>query len=106
MVKRYQNRLQSRARSAAVGDGRIHGMKTTIDAAGRLVVPKELRRELKLNAGTVVDINIRNGVLEIVPAATPMRLVRKGKSLVATTDEPLPVIGPQEVRSVTESLRR
>jgi hypothetical protein len=35
-----------------------------------------------------------------------MRLVRRGKGLVATTDEPLPKIGADEVRAVVESLRR
>ena len=80
-------------------------MKTTIDGAGRLVIPKALRQELKLSGGTIVEIRARDGVLEITPAATPMRLVRRGKGLVATTDNPLPPIGPDEVRSVTESLR-
>ncbi|MGQ0679303.1 MAG: AbrB/MazE/SpoVT family DNA-binding domain-containing protein [Actinomycetota bacterium] len=81
-------------------------MQTTIDAAGRLVIPKQLRRELGLVGGSAVDLKLRNGVLEIVPAATPMRLVRRGRSLVATTEHPLPLIGVEEVRSVTEALRR
>lgn len=81
-------------------------MKTTIDAAGRLVIPKALRNELKLTAGTPLEIRIHGGLIEIQPAATPMRLVRRGKGLVATTDDPLPVVGPEDVRAITESLRR
>lgn len=81
-------------------------MKVTIDAAGRLVVPKTLRNALKLKGGTVLEIREREGRLELEPAATPMRLVRKGKVLVATTEEPLPRIDAEYVRGVTESLRR
>lgn len=81
-------------------------MKTTIDAAGRLVVPKALRNELKLTAGTELELRVRDGILEVEPASAPMRLVRRGKGLVATTDTPLPKVFRQDVRAVTESQRR
>ena len=81
-------------------------MRTTIDRAGRVVVPKALRDELKLDGGTPLEIRVREGRLEIEPVATPMRLVRRGKGLVATTEEPLPRIDADLVRTVTESLRR
>lgn len=42
------------------GDGDLNGilnaMETTIDAAGRLVVPKELRDRLGMTAGSRVEI--------------------------------------------------
>jgi len=81
-------------------------MKVTIDRAGRLVVPKALRDELNLEPGTALEIRAREGLLELEPVVTPMRLVRRGKGLVATTDEPLPRIDADDVRAVTESLRR
>lgn len=81
-------------------------MKVTIDRAGRLVVPKALREELNLEAGTPLEIRAREGRLELEPAAAPMRLIRRGKGLVATTDEPLPRIDAEDVRAVTEALRR
>ena len=81
-------------------------MRTTIDSAGRIVVPKALRDELGLSAGAQVEITSRDGKLEIEPAATNMRLVKRGKGLVATTDEPLPVLSAEDVRAVIESLRR
>ena len=71
-----------------------------------MVVPKALRDELNLEGGTRLEIRVREGRLELEPAATPMRLVRRGKGLVATTDEPLPRIDAEDVRAVTESLRR
>lgn len=81
-------------------------METTIDRAGRIVVPRKLREELGLSGGTRLEIRIRDGRLEIEAAPTPMRLVRRGKGLVATTDKPLPRLGAEDVRAVLESLRR
>ncbi len=81
-------------------------MEITIDGAGRVVVPKVMRDALKLRGGSVLEIRVRDGRLELEPVPTPMRLVRRGKGLVAATDEPLPMIGPDEVRAATESVRR
>ncbi len=83
-----------------------NGMKTTIDRAGRVVVPKPLREELNLEAGTGLEIRVREGRLELEPVATAMRLVQRGKGRVATTEEPLPRLDADDVRAVTESLRR
>jgi AbrB family looped-hinge helix DNA binding protein len=84
----------------------ILAMKTAIDGSGRIVVPKALRDALRLEGGTLLEIRVREGRIEIEPLATPMRLVRRGKGLVATADEPLPAIDAEGVRAVTESLRR
>lgn len=81
-------------------------MRVTIDRAGRLVVPKPLRDELKLEPGATLEVRAREGRLELEPVAVPMRLVRRGKGLVATTDEPLPKIDADDVRAVLESQRR
>jgi|AntDryMetagUQ889_1029465.scaffolds.fasta_scaffold07463_4 AbrB family looped-hinge helix DNA binding protein len=81
-------------------------MRVTIDGTGRVVVPKGLRDELNLEAGTALEIRAREGRLELEPVATAMRLVRRGEGLVATTDEPLPAIGADDVRRVIESQRR
>lgn len=81
-------------------------MKITIDGAGRIVVPKRLRAELGLAPGTALDIRVRDGRLELEPAPTDMRLVRRGRGLVATTEEPLPPIDVDDVRTARESTRR
>ena len=81
-------------------------MRAAIDGSGRLVVPKALRDELKLERGTVLEVRVRDGRLELEPVATPMRLVRRGAGLVATTDDPLPPLDAEDVRAVLESVRR
>jgi AbrB family looped-hinge helix DNA binding protein len=77
-----------------------------MDRTGRLVVPKSLRDELRLEAGATLEVRAREGRLELEPVVVPMRLVRRGKGLVATTAEPLPRIGADDVRAVLESQRR
>ena len=46
---------------------------TTIDGAGRIVVPKALRDALGLTPGTELEIMAADGLLEISPLPTPMR---------------------------------
>jgi len=53
-------------------------MKTTIDAAGRLVIPRDIRRRAALEHGMTLDVRIREGVIEIEPAPIPVRLVQRG----------------------------
>lgn len=61
-------------------------MQTTIDAAGRVVVPKPLRDALGLVAGAAVDISLYGGGLQIVPGGRTARLKRVDGHLVAESD--------------------
>ena len=81
-------------------------MKTAIDGAGRVVVPKSLRDELGLAPGRALEISARDGALIIEPVPTPVTLVRKGKRLVAKPAKPLPVLTADEVRAALEGSRR
>ena len=65
-------------------------MKTVIDAAGRIVVPKPLRLALGLKPGQPLEIRAGDGRLEIEISSTPMRLRKRGKGLVAVADSKLP----------------
>ena len=58
-------------------------MKTTIDAAGRIVVPKALRQELGLKPGQLLEMRAGDGKLEVEIAPTSMSLKRRGKGVVA-----------------------
>lgn len=82
-------------------------MKTTIDAAGRVVVPKALRERLGLEGGRVLEIREREGRLEIEPAPTAMTLVkRRGGARVAVPARKLPRLTDDLVRDTLEKTRR
>jgi AbrB family looped-hinge helix DNA binding protein len=61
----------------------IKTMQTTIDDAGRLIIPKEIRTQAGLAPGMVLDIRWRDGCIEIEPAPLSVEFVRKGRLLVA-----------------------
>lgn len=64
-------------------------MRTTIDAAGRIVVPKALREALGLTAGSTVDISRYGAGLQLVPAGRTARLVEEAGHLVVTGETAL-----------------
>ena len=81
-------------------------MRTTIDRAGRLVIPKPLRAELGLEAGGEVDLMVRDGRIEIEPATLPMRLIERDGGVVIEAEHELPVLTADEVRATLERVRR
>ncbi len=50
-------------------------MRSTIDAAGRLLIPKRIRDRLGLRGNEQVEITERDGRIEIEPAPTDVELV-------------------------------
>lgn len=81
-------------------------MKTTIDTAGRIVVPKALRLALGLEPGQELEISAGEGRLEIEIAATPMKLAKRGKGVVAIPASELPSLTADQVRQTLERTRR
>ena len=81
-------------------------MRTTIDNAGRIVVPKALRVALGLEAGQELEISAGEGRLEIEIAATPMKLAKRGKGVVAIPATELPALTADQVRQTLERTRR
>lgn len=81
-------------------------MKTTIDSAGRIVIPKALRERLGLAAGEELELRERDGRLEIGPVPTPMTLVARKGGVVAVPHKPLPPLSDEIVRETLERSRR
>jgi len=81
-------------------------MRSAIDSAGRVVIPKPLRDRLGLEQGKVVEIRERDGRIEIEPATVPMSLARRAGGPVAVPVEELPPLTDEIVRATTERTRR
>ncbi len=81
-------------------------MRTTIDPAGRVVIPKEMRLRLGLSGGQEVEIREREGCIEIEPAVVQMSLRDTGKGPVAVPAEDLPPLTDELVRATIERTRR
>ncbi len=81
-------------------------MKTTIDPAGRLVIPKQIRQEAGLRPGMPLDVRWRAGRIEIEPAPLPVKLVRKGRLLVAVPDRAVAGLTADTVERTRQTLRR
>jgi AbrB family looped-hinge helix DNA binding protein len=79
-------------------------MRTTIDAAGRVVVPKPLRDELGFSAGTQLDVRAVDGRLEIaMPSRVSVEEGSLGMRFVAEGDAKL---SAGDVRDLMERGRR
>jgi len=81
-------------------------MRTTIDKAGRVVVPKAMRDALGLRGGAEIEIALVDGHIEIEPVASHIRLERKDGRLVAMSDREMPALTAEMVRDVLEQIRR
>jgi AbrB family looped-hinge helix DNA binding protein len=68
----------------------IFDMRSAIDSAGRVVIPKPLLARLGLEQGRVVEIRERDGRIEIEPASTPMSLSGRRGGPVAVPEGDVP----------------
>jgi AbrB family looped-hinge helix DNA binding protein len=79
-------------------------MRTTIDGAGRLVIPKALRDELGLAAGMELEVEAVDGRLEIaVPSKVRVEEGPHGPRFVVDSGESLTA---DDVRRILELTRR
>lgn len=78
-------------------------MRTTIDAAGRLVVPKALRDRLGLEPGTTVDLSQYGAGLQLIPVSRTARIRTVRGDVVADSDT---VITDDDVFGLIDADRR
>ena len=79
-------------------------MRTTIDMAGRLVVPKPLREQLGFAPGTELEVRAVDGHLEVaIPSRVRVDEGPRGVRFVAETEERLDA---DQVRELMDRGRR
>ncbi|HUO84158.1 MAG TPA: AbrB/MazE/SpoVT family DNA-binding domain-containing protein [Thermoanaerobaculia bacterium] len=82
-------------------------IRTTIDGAGRLVIPKAIRDEAGLEPGSSLEVSHRNGQIVIEPALRKVRLGRRGRLTIALpADEDQTPLTGDTIRAVAGSLRK
>lgn len=78
-------------------------MKTTIDSAGRIVIPKALREAVGLEPGAEVDVSVYGAGIQLVPGGRTAKLVREDGRLVATGEG---TISDEDVFALIDAGRR
>lgn len=79
----------------------------TIDEAGRIVLPEEIREEAHFEPGMEVRVTVhRDGHLEIEPESVDIKIVRKGLVSVAVATKPGPPLTHETVQQMIDDDRR
>jgi AbrB family looped-hinge helix DNA binding protein len=81
-------------------------MKATMDAAGRLVIPKSIRRQAGIGPHTEFEVRTRGAVIELRPIGRTVRLEARGSLVVAVPAEEGSVLRQTEVDATVDALRR
>lgn len=80
-------------------------MATTIDQAGRLVLPKAARERARLVPGMPLDVRVVDGRIEIEPAPARVTVEKRGGFWVAQPVGALPVLTHDAVEQAIDDLR-
>lgn len=98
--------VDGRAITKSPNRGKTATMTITMDSAGRLVIPKELRKEAELEPGVPLEIRCRDGLIEISPMVMEVTLEREGPFLVARPKQPVPTLTNAVVNRTIAKIRR
>ena len=77
-----------------------------MDRAGRLVLPKAIRREARIEAGAELEVRVRDGRIEIEPAPLDVEIRKRGRLTVAVPRRPVPPLTTEDVAATLASVRR
>ncbi len=80
-------------------------MITTMDAAGRLVLPKAIRDRARLAPGVPLEVRVVDGRVELEPACTPVTIERHGELWVASPVQPVPPLTQDRVDAAVDAIR-
>ena len=82
-----------------------NAIQTTIDSAGRLVLPKTVRDEAGILPGMALRISVQDGRIEIEPVAREVRIVQRGPLRIAVPVEEGPLLTEETVDRVRREIR-
>jgi len=85
--------------------GTIYTMLTTMDNAGRLVVPKPIREEAGLLPGEPLEVSVHDGRVEIAPAPREVRIEERGGFRIAEPVGSHETLHEKTVRKTRDRLR-
>lgn len=80
-------------------------MKTTIDRAGRVVIPKEIRQVAGLRPGDTIDVVFKEGEVAIRPTGVEMRLEKRGRFTVIVPEATVEPLMEEVVERTLEQVR-
>lgn len=82
-------------------------MRTTIDSAGRIVIPRDIREAAGLAGGVEVDVELNDeGRVMIQATRSKMKIVKRGKLWVAEPEQPVKTMTTKELNAHIRRLRR
>jgi AbrB family looped-hinge helix DNA binding protein len=76
-----------------------------MDAAGRLVIPKAIRRQAGLGPGAEFEVRAVGAVVELRPVGRDVRLERQGTLVVAVPVDEVETLRQAEVDATVDALR-
>ena len=85
--------------------GRIDAMNSTIDKAGRIVIPKAIRDAVRLEPGTRVRFRIVSGRIQIEPVIFEVTLEQRGSLVVAVPGPDHPALKASTVERTMDLVR-
>ncbi len=80
-------------------------MRTTIDKAGRVVIPMGIRERAALTPGTEIEVTLDETGVRLERVAPGPRLVRVGKRLVARPTVATGARPPMDIAALVEEER-
>ena len=80
-------------------------MKSTIDKAGRIVIPKAIRDAARLAPGTRVGFRVVSGRVEMEPVPLEVTLEQRGPLFVAVPIQDQPTLNASTVASTMDMVR-
>lgn len=80
-------------------------MSSTIDKAGRLVIPAPLRKRLGLDPGTEIEFKVEGFSLRLVRAVPGPEIVERNGRLIARPQRPQSELPPVDIAELIEEER-